>query len=138
MNKIVSFEGIGYMAATFPVSEAAKTALEKDHLNPKTGNVDVNGKKLAVKLNEDGTVGFGTGTATDILLGILIAYEMDGFASVQLKGGVDEVPTAAELAAGNKGLVVNAKGEIVANESGRKTDVVAPSKADSLFASIVL
>ena len=138
MNKFVSFEGIGYMAATFPVSEATQTALKKDHLNAQTGNVDVNGKKLAVKLNEDGTVGFGTGAATDVLLGILIAYEMDGFASVQLKGGVDEVPTAAELTAGNKALVVNAKGEIVVNEAGRKTDVVAPSKADSLFASIVL
>ena len=138
MNKFVSFEGIGYMAATFPVSEAAQTYLKANHLNARTGNVDVNGKKLAVKLNEDGTVGFGAGAAADALLGILIAYEMDGFASVQLKGGVDEVPTSAELKAGVKTLAVNAKGEIVAVEGGRSTVVAAPSKADSLFASIVL
>lgn len=138
MNKIVSFEGIGYMAATFPVSADAQAYLKAEHLNAQTGNVDVNGKKLAVKLNADGTVGFGAGAAADALLGILIAYEMDGFASVQLKGGVDEVPTSVAVEAGNKALAVNAKGEIVVVEGGRSTVVAAPSKAESLFASIVL
>ena len=63
---------------------------------------------------------------------------MDGFASVQLKGGVDEVPTSVAVEAGNKALAVNAKGEIVVVEGGRSTVVAAPSNADSLFASIVL
>ena len=47
MNKFVTFEGIGYVAATFPVSSATKTYLETNHTNPKTGNVDINGKNLA-------------------------------------------------------------------------------------------
>ncbi len=134
MNKFVSFEGIGYVAATFPVDDATKTYLAENHTNPRTGNVDINGKKLAVKLGEDGKVGFGEGA----LLGIIMAYEMDGFASVQIAGGVDEVPTAAALTAGVKGLGVNNKGEIVASESGRSTAVAMPSTADNLFASIIL
>lgn len=134
MNKFVSFEGIGYVAATFPVDDSTKEYLVANHTNPRTGNVDINGKKLAVKLGEDGKVGFGTGA----LLGIIMAYEMDGFASVQIAGGVDEVPTAAALTAGVKGLGVNNKGEIVASESGRSTTVAIPSEADNLFASIIL
>ncbi len=134
MNKFVSFEGIGYVAATFPVDDSTKAYLVANHTNPRTGNVDINGKKLAVKLGEDGKVGFGTGA----LLGIIMAYEMDGFASVQIAGGVDEVPTAAALTAGVKGLGVNNKGEIVASETGRSTTVAIPSEADNLFASIIL
>ena len=134
MNKMVSFDGIGYVAATFKVDATTKAYLEANKVNPKTGNVDINGKKLAVKLGEDGKVGFGTGA----LLGIIMAYEMDGFASVQIAGGVDEVPTAAALTAGVKGLGVNNKGEIVASETGRSTTVAIPSEADNLFASIIL
>ena len=138
MNKIVDFNGIGYVAATFPVSADAQTYLKTSHLNAKTGNVDINGKNLAVKLNTDGTVGFGTGTAADKLLGIIIAYEQDGFASVQISGGIDEVPTAAQLEAGFKGLAVDKDGKIVAAEGGRDVAVVKPSSADELFASILL
>lgn len=134
MNKFVSFEGIGYVAATFSVDDTTKAYLVANHTDPRTGNVDINGKKLAVKLGEDGKVGFGTGA----LLGIIMAYEMDGFASVQIAGGVDEVPTAAALTAGVKGLGVNNKGEIVASETGRSTTVAIPSEADNLFASIIL
>lgn len=138
MNKIVSFNGIGYVAATFPVSKDAQKYLKANHLNVQTGNVDVNGKNLAVKLNEDGTVGFGTGTAADAVLGILIAYEMDGFASVQLYGGIDEVPTAAELKGGVKSLVVDAAGKLVEVEGGKQVAVVIPSSSENLLASIVL
>ena len=134
MNKFVSFEGIGYVAATFPVDDTTKAYLVANHTNPKTGNVDINGKKLAVKLGEDGKVGFGTGA----LLGIIMAYEMDGFASVQIAGGVDEVPTAAALTAGVKGLGVDSAGNIVASESGRTATVAIPSEASNLFASIIL
>lgn len=134
MNKIVDFNGIGYVAATFPVDDDTKAYLVANHTNASTGNVDINGKNLAVKLNEDGTVGFGTGA----LLGIIMAYEMDGFASVQIAGGVDEVPTAAALTAGSKGLGVNDKGEIVASEEGKVVAVAKPSTTDNLFASIIL
>ena len=44
MNKILGFEGIGYVAATFEVDETTKGKLLADHLNPATGNVDINGK----------------------------------------------------------------------------------------------
>ena len=42
MSKIVDFNGIGYVAATFPVGSELKTYLEQNHLNARTGNVDVN------------------------------------------------------------------------------------------------
>lgn len=142
MNKFVSFEGIGYVAATFPVSSTAQTYLKTNYTNPKTGNVDINGKKLAVKLNEDNTVGFGaeTATAADALLGIIIAYEMDGFASVQILGGIDDVPTKAEIKSGKRSLGVNNKGqiEVVADGGARDTVVAIGSGSDNLFASIIL
>ena len=59
MNKIVSYDGIGYIAATYPVDSATKTILTENFVNAKTGNVDINGKKLAVRLNASGQVGFG-------------------------------------------------------------------------------
>ena len=99
-------------------------------------DVDINGKNLAVKLGADGKVGFGTGA--EALLGIIIAYEMDGFASVQITGGIDEVPTAVALEAGVKALAVNAKGEIVAAEGGKQAVVAKPSDAENLYASIIL
>lgn len=150
MNKFVSFNGIGYLAATFPVSKAAQQYLKKEHTKASTGNVDVNGKNLAVKLNNDGTVGFGASTPTseDALLGILIAYEMDGFATIQVKGGIDEVPTKSEITTGLKSLVVNDKGQIeeldakIAASSltkgGKETFVVLPSESNNLYASIIL
>lgn len=137
MNKIVSFESIGYVAATFPVDAATQAYLKENHLAT-TGNVDINGKKLAVKLGADGKVGFGTGAAADKLLGIIVAYEMDGFASVQIAGGADEVPTSAAVTAGRQALVVNAKGEIVVVEGGREVTVAIPSTSDNKFASIIL
>lgn len=136
MNKIVDFNGIGYVAATFEVDANTQAYLKANHLNASTGNVDINGKNLAVKLGEDGKVGFGTGA--EALLGIIMAYEMDGFCSVQIAGGIDEVPTAAELTAGVKGLAVDAKGNIVAAEGGKTVTVAKPSTADNLYASIIL
>ena len=140
MNKIVDFNGIGYVAATFPVDATTKAYLVANHTNPATGNVDINGKNLAVKLGTDGTVGFGASTATsaDALLGVIMAYEMDGFASVQIAGGIDEVPTSAAVTGGRKALAVNNKGEIVVVEGAREATVAKPSAADNLFASIIL
>lgn len=142
MNKITSFEGIGYLAATFQVSSTATEYLKANYTNAQTGNVDVNGKKLAVKLNDDNTIGFGASTPTkaDALLGILVAYEMDGFATVQLAGGVEEVPTKVELKSGRQSLAVNDKGkiEVVAAGGARDTVVAQGSTSDNLFASIIL
>lgn len=141
MNKFVTFEGIGYVAATFPVSSATKTYLETNHTNPKTGNVDINGKNLAVTLNSDGTVGFpASGIAP--LFGVIKAYEMDGFASVQIAGGIDEVPTAAATDAGLQELSVSTAGALTATTGegavGRNTTVAIPSTSTNLFASIIL
>lgn len=140
MNKIVDFNKIGYVAATFPVDDTTIAYLKANHLNASTGNVDINGKNLAVKLGADGKVGFGAATATaaDALLGVIMAYEMDGFASVQIAGGVDEVPTSAAVTAGRQALAVNNKGEIVVVASARETTVAKPSATGSLFASIIL
>lgn len=140
MNKIVDFNGIGYVAATFPVDDTTKAYLVANHTNAQTGNVDINGKNLAVKLGTDGKVGFGASTATsaDALLGIIIAYEMDGFASVQIAGGIDEVPTAAAITGGRKTLAVNNTGALVVVEGARETTVAKPSASGNLFASIIL
>lgn len=139
MNNIVDFDKIGYVAATFPVDETTQAYLKANHLN-KNGNVDINGKKLAVKLGEDGKVGFGASSATaaDALLGIIMAYEMDGFASVQIAGGVDNVPTSAAIKGGNQALAVNNKGEIVVVTGAKATTVAKPSTSNNLFASIIL
>lgn len=140
MNKMVDFNGIGYVAATFPVDATTQNYLKTNYTKASTGNVDINGKNLAVKLGEDGKVGFGASVATtsDALLGVIIAYEMDGFATIQLKGGVDEVPTSAAVKGGNQALAVNNKGEIVVVEGARATTVAKPSKSENLFASIIL
>ena len=138
MNKIVDFNRIGYVAATFEVDAATQAYLKANHLNAATGNVDVNGLNLAVKLGEDGKVGFGKGAVTDALLGFIMAYEADGFCSVQIGGGIDEVPTAAELKAGRKSLAVDAAGKVVVVEGAREVTVAKPSTADNLFASVIL
>lgn len=138
MNKIVDFNKIGYVAATFEVDAATQAYLKANHLNAATGNVDINGLNLAVKLGEDGKVGFGAGAAADALLGIIVAYEMDGFCSVQIAGGIDEVPTAAAVVAGRKALAVDAAGKIVVVEGAREVTVAKPSTSDNLFASIIL
>lgn len=150
MNKIVSFDKIGYVAATFPVDSTTITYLKNNHTNSQTGNVDINGKNLAVKLGTDGKVGFGaeTPTAADALVGVIMSYEMDGFASVQFFGGIDGVPTKVAITGGNKQLVVNNKGELVEladaiassdlTKGGAETLVVSPSTSGNLFASIIL
>lgn len=142
MNKMVSFEGIGYVAATFPVDSTTQTYLKTNYTEPTTGNVDINGKQLAVKMGTDGTVGFGAASPTkaDALLGIIMAYEMDGYASVQIIGGVDNVPTKAAITTGRQSLVVNDKGQIEVLSAGgaRDTVVAQASTSSNLYASIIL
>ena len=139
MNKMVSYDGIGYVAATFKVDSTTKTYLEANKVNPKTGNVDINDARLAVKLNTDGTVGFGasTPTAADAVFGVIIAYEMDGFATVQTAGYVEGVPTAAAINAGVKTLAVNNAGVVSSVEStDSAAKVIVPSASTNLFATL--
>ena len=263
MNKMVSYDGIGYVAATYPVDSATKTILESNFVNTKTGNVDINGKKLAVRLNTSGQVGFGevdqnagttgiytltistkgvegdkikigdteltfvandatptgnqikvgatpvaseqatniatflnaqsvglkdiftiaassatvtftqkvkgegdrptvvatklaeTGTivasietttegelaysADDSLFGIIIAYEMDGYATVQTKGYAGKVPTVGALNSGVKSLVANNRGKIVSISSVKSRGItILPSTESNLETTILL
>ena len=263
MGKIVSYDGIGYVAATYPVDSATKTILLANFVNPQTGNVDINGKNLAVRLNSSGQVGFGevdsgagtagvytltistlgvagdkikigeteltfvandatptgnqvkvgatpaaseqatniatflnaqtsglkdvftiaastntitftqkvkgegdrpsvtvtklaeTGTlvativtttegelaysADDALFGIIIAYEQDGYATVQTKGYVDEVPTIGALNAGVKSLVANNRGKLVSISSVSSRGItIVPSVESNLETTILL
>ena len=57
MNKIVDFNKIGYVAATFEVDATTQAYLKANHSNAKTGKVEINGLNLAVKLGADGKVG---------------------------------------------------------------------------------
>lgn len=150
MNKIVDFNKIGYVAATFEVDATTQASLKANHLNAQTGNVDVNGKNLAVRMGADGKVGFGAATPTgaDALLGIIMAYEMDGFASVQIAGGIDEVPAAEAITTGRKQLVVDkdgklkvladSVGESALTAGGRPTIVAKAADATNKLASIIL
>lgn len=114
MFKDLNYGDIGYEAATFKVDDNTIAYLKANHTDASTGRVDVNGKNLAVKLSGDNTVGFGGSTpaATDALFGIIIAYEEDGFASVQYKGFVEAIPVNAAISLGTKELAVNNAGKI--------------------------
>lgn len=141
MNKMVSYDGIGYVAATYPVDSTTKTYLLANKVNAKTGNVDINHDRLAVKLNSDGTVGFGASSPTtaDAVFGIIIAYEMDGYASVQTSGYVEGVPTGAAIDAGVKTLAVNNAGVVSSVDStDSRAEVILPSTAGSLSATLLL
>lgn len=131
MAKLLGYEEIGYVAATFKVDETTIAKLKADHLNASTQKVDVNGKKLGVKLSGDNTVGFGTGVAADVLFGIMIAYEQDGYATVMTKGYLEEVPTAGEVAVGARNLVVNAEGLVtVAEGAVSKANVIKAATSE--------
>lgn len=140
MNKMVSYDGIGYVAATYPVDSTTKTYLLANKVNAKTGNVDINDARLAVKLNSDGTVGFGASTPTtaDAVFGIIITYEMDGFATVQTSGYVEGVPTVAAIDSGVKTLAVNNAGVVKSVDStDSRAEVIVPSTASVLNATLL-
>lgn len=134
MYKNVNFGDIGYEAATFKVNADTIAYLEANHKDPATGKVDINGKNLAVKLSGDNEVGFGSSSpaATDALFGVIIAYEQDGFASVQYKGFVEEIPVAGAIALGTKTLAVNNAGVIssVSGAAGRGIVTKAATSSD--------
>lgn len=137
MAKLLGYEEIGYLAATFKVDETTIAKLKADHLDASTQRVDVNGKKLGVKLTGDNTVGFGTGTAADVLFGIIIAYEQDGYATVMTKGYLEEVPTAGEVALASRNLVVDANGLIKTAEGAEsKANVIKAATSEDKFITI--
>lgn len=77
-----------------------------------------------------------------------MAYEMDGYASVQIAGGVDEVPTAEAITAGRKQLVVDKTGKLkvladavsssAITAGGRPTTIAKPANTNNKLASIIL
>lgn len=137
MAKILGYEEIGYLAATFKVDEATIAYLKENHLDASTGRVDVNGKKLAVALKGDNTVGFGDGTEASVLFGIIIAYEQDGYATVMTKGYLEEVPTAAAVAINSRNLVVDAAGKIkTAGNAVSKANIIKAATSEDLFVTI--
>lgn len=77
-----------------------------------------------------------------------MAYEMDGFASVQIAGGIDEVPAAEAITTGRKQLVVDKDGKLkvladsvsesALTAGGRPTIVAKAADVTSKLASIIL
>ena len=126
MTKELSYNNIGYEAATFKVDETTRAYLEANHKDAATGRVDINDQKFAVALKGDNTVGFGASSpaASDALFGIIIAYEQDGFASVQYKGYVENIEVAGEIALATKTLAVNNKGVISSVEGAAGRGIV--------------
>lgn len=139
MAKILGYEEIGYLAATFKVDETTIAKLKSDFLNSETQKVDINGKKLGVALKADNTVGFGASipTTADTLFGIIIAYEEDGYATVMTKGYLEDVPTVGEVAIASRNLVVNDKGEITTLASAvSKANVIKAATTDDKFITV--
>ena len=121
MNKMVSYNGIGYVAATYPVDSATKTILLANFVNPRTGNVDINGKNLAVRLNDAGQVGFG---------------ELDNDAGTQ---GVYTLTISTLAVAGDKIKIGNTELTFVANDAtptGNQIKVGATPAASEQAANI--
>lgn len=139
MAKILGYNEIGYVAATFKVDATTISKLKSDYLNDSTQRVDVNGKNLGVALKGDHTVGFGASapTAADSLFGILIAYEQDGYATVMTKGYMEEVPTSGAVTLGSSELAVNDSGLIteVKATSGPSATAGAKSKGVAIKAA---
>lgn len=133
MAKILGYNEIGYVAATFKVDDTTIAKLKSEYLNVSTQRVDVNGKNLGVVLTGDHTVGFGsaaTPAATDVLFGILIAYEQDGYATVMTKGYMEDVPTVGAVTLGSNELTVNNVG-LVSTTSGATSKATAIKAATS-------
>ena len=140
MAKILGYNEIGYVAATFKVNATTIATLKSDYTNAETQRVDVNGKNLGVVLTADNTVGFGAGSSaasTDALFGIMIAYEEDGYATVMTKGYLENVPTVGAVTLGSSELAVNNKG-LIDEVSGAATKARAIKAATSTDKEITI
>lgn len=140
MNRELSYNDIGYEAATFKVDETTIAKLKEKYLDPATNKVDVNDKKLAVKLTGDNTVGFGAAASaaeTDALFGFIVTYEQDGFAAIQYKGFMEAVPVATEIEIGKDTLAVNNEGVIESVDSAKGRGIVTKaSTSDDKFINV--
>lgn len=142
MTRDLSYNNIGYGAATFKVDDDTIAILKANHLDASTGRIDVNDKKLAVALTGDNTVGFGAAaTATDAtpLFGFIVTYEEDGFAAVQYAGYMEAVPVAGAIALGATELAVNNAGQVsvVATAKGRGIVTKAATASDK-FVNVLI
>lgn len=140
MAKILGYNEIGYVAATFKVDSTTIATLNSDYKNAETQKVDVNGKNLGVVLTGDNTVGFGAASSaasTDALFGIMIAYEEDGYATVMTKGYLENVPTVGAVTLGTSELAVNNKG-LIDEVSGAVTKARAIKAATSTDKEITI
>lgn len=139
MAKILGYEEIGYVAATFKVDDTTIATLKANHLNASTGRVDVNGKKLVVALTGDHTVGFGKGAATDAVFGVMVAYEQDGYATIMTSGYLEEVPAAKAVSVGATNLAVDANGKVTVVEgASSKAQAIKAATSDDLYITIKL
>ena len=78
-------------------------------------------------------------SADDALFGVIIAYEQDGYATVQTKGYIDEVPTVGALNAGVKTLVANNRGKLVSISGVKSRGItILPSTEANLNTTILL
>lgn len=142
MNRELSYNNIGYGAATFKVDDATIAILKANYTDAATNKVDVNDKKLAVALTGDNTVGFGTAaSATDAtpLFGFIVTYEQDGYAAIQYAGYMEAVPVAGAIALGAKTLAVNNAGQVsvVAGAAGRGIVTKAATASDK-FVNVLI
>lgn len=134
MNRELSYNNIGYGAATYKVDDATIAILKANYLDPATNKVDVNDKKLAVALTGDNTVGFGTGasaTSATPLFGFIVTYEQDGYAAIQYTGYMEAVPVAGAIALKADTLAVNNKGEISVVEGAKGRGIVTKAATAS-------
>lgn len=148
MSKKLGYNEIGYVAATFEVDATTQAYLKANYLDAATGKVDVNGKNLCVCLTGDNKVGFGVSspTAANAILGVMIAYEQDGYATIMISGCLEEVPASAAIAVGHKSIVVNNTGKISALEptvsdssltaGGKAIDIIKAATSSDLYATI--
>ena len=132
MTRELSYENIGYEAATFKIDDTTKTYLETNYKDPATGKVDVNDLKLAVVLKGNNTVGFGTSipTATDALFGFIKTYEQDGYAAIQYAGFMEDITVEGDITVGTNTLAVNDKGAI-SSVTGTKSRAIVTKASTS-------
>ncbi len=124
MARGISFEGIGFKAATFKLSAATKA------IATASGASYVEGKAVAITGNQE--VGFGSNG--NPFFGIIDKYEDDGYVTVQFEGYKENVPAVSGSVptAGTRTLVVNGAGAVRSSGSAptRGTVIEADTTAN--------
>lgn len=141
MAKRVSINGDG-RTYTLNLDQATVDILKATlEFKNNRGEIDINNMNLAVKLTGEGTVGFGPAAPTlaDKLFGVILSYSTDQMVAVKKTGGVDSVPASGTFAAGDMGLAVNNKGQVVkvANTPGLSQVVFTNSEDGTVALDLV-